>query len=88
LRTKKPGYDENITFNLERVINGKAYVYVNGWAFINNEETNKGDSVLFFLDSEKDTYVGRTTIFHRPDLTKYFKKVYLDDAGLMDYFYR
>jgi len=81
IETKKPGYDENITFNLERVINGKAYVYVNGWAFINNEETNKGDSVLFFLDSEKDTYVGRTTIFHRPDLTKYFKKVYLDDAG-------
>ncbi len=79
---------EQIVFNIENIDDEEKYLYVNGWAFIENKDKNKGDSVFFFLNSSEQSYIAKTTIFKRPDITAHFKKSYLDDAGFEAIIYK
>ena len=57
------------------------FLIVEGWAFIENTISNKGDSVLIVLSENDKFYVAPTIVHKRPDVTAHFNKPYLDDAG-------
>lgn len=70
-----------IKYFIERINNAEKYISVNGWAFIDSSQNNKGDSVFFVLSNDHKFYKGNTVIQSRPDITAHFNKTYMDDAG-------
>lgn len=76
-----------IKYALEKVFEGEKFISLSGWAFIESADNNKGDSLYFFLKSDKKTYLSKVPVFARPDVTSFFKKSYLDDAGFKDYIF-
>ena len=72
---------ENITYFIQRLNVGKTYVSIDGFAFAESTQNNKGDSIFITLSSEDKTYITTSKIQSRPDITTYFKRSYLEDAG-------
>jgi hypothetical protein len=70
-----------IDFNIESFSDKDKFVSINGWAFVKNTDNNRGDSVFIFLKSQENSFIAKPDKFLRPDVTGYFKKSYLDDAG-------
>ena len=59
----------------------KTFLIVQGWAFLENTNSNKGDSIYVVLNNDQHSYIAPTISQKRPDVTSHFKKEYLDDAG-------
>ncbi|HET7001098.1 MAG TPA: DUF6311 domain-containing protein [Puia sp.] len=82
--TKLPESGLNsIRYNLESDSIGQQVIKAQGWAFIENSQNNKGDSVFFTLNSQERFYMASASLFKRPDITSGFKGQYLDDAGFV-----
>lgn len=73
--------ENEIHYNFDRYTDTEQFILLYGWAFNSTVQTNKGDSVFIFLKSDKNTYLGATTKIMRPDVTSYFNRAYLDEAG-------
>ncbi|HEY2348044.1 MAG TPA: DUF6311 domain-containing protein [Puia sp.] len=73
--------DKAIHYWLQTVNIGEKVISMEGFAFIDSTQTNKGDSIFVTLSSEDKCYMVRTLIVQRPDITAAFRKTYLDDAG-------
>ncbi|HKH61199.1 MAG TPA: DUF6311 domain-containing protein [Flavitalea sp.] len=71
----------NIQHYMSTFKNAENFVMVNGWAFIANTASNKGDSIFVVLDGKNKFFIANTIPFKRPDITSHFKRSYLDDAG-------
>jgi hypothetical protein len=80
--SKIPVADENaIHYWLQTVDIGEKVISMEGFAFIDSTQNNKGDSIFVTLSSADKCYMVRTMIVQRPDITAAFRKAYLDDAG-------
>jgi hypothetical protein len=60
---------------------GEKVISMEGWAFIDTTQNNKGDSIFVTLSSPEKSYIVRTMIIPRPDVTAAFVRPYLNDAG-------
>ncbi len=60
---------------------GEKIISIEGFAFIDTTANNKGDSIFVTLSSADKSYIVRTVIIQRPDITTAFNKPYLADAG-------
>jgi hypothetical protein len=77
-----PGQDRGkklIRF-LENVKDKEKYLLVEGWAFVEGKQNNKGDSVFITLADKDMFYTAYTNIKMRPDISSQYK-MSLDDAG-------
>lgn len=74
---------ENITFYIQRLNAGTTYLSVDGFAFVKSTQNNKGDSVFVTLTSSEKSYITNAKLQSRPDITIYFKRNYLEDAGFL-----
>lgn len=72
-----------IRYNLETFSNHNKLLTVNGWAFLANTDDNRGDSTFLFLNSDRKSYLLPAKRVARPDVTGFFNKKYLDDAGFV-----
>ena len=70
-----------IHYWLQSLNEGQKVISMDGWAFIDTTNNNKGDSIFITLQSGDKSYIVRTKIIPRPDMTSAFKRAYLDDAG-------
>jgi hypothetical protein len=70
-----------IRFALDRFSDRSKTVSIKGFAFVEQTDNNRGDSIFFTLVSDKKFYIAHTNQVNRPDVTAYFKKSYLDAAG-------
>ena len=75
------GQDLTIRHSVEKLNDYNKFISAKGWAFVDSTKNNKGDSVFFVLNSNTDSYIAPAKIKSRPDVTSYFHKSYLDDAG-------
>ena len=71
----------SIAYFIEKFNATENYVSLTGWAFIENTNNNKGDSIFFTMTNENKTYITNTVIQQRTDITNHYKKEYLNDAG-------
>lgn len=83
IKTEKIDFGEDLTVrhSIEKSIDHNKFFSAKGWAFIDTTNNNKGDSVFFILNSDADTYIAPARINSRTDVTNYFHRSYLDDAG-------
>jgi hypothetical protein len=70
-----------IRHSVENLVDGNKFISAKGWAFADTTDNNKGDSIFLVLNSNSDSYIAPARIRPRPDVTGYFQKSYLDDAG-------
>ena len=75
------GENKSIRYFIERMNNKEKYILLNGWAFIDSTQNNKGDSVFITLEKDTVSYIIPTSLQDRPDITSHFNKTYLNDAG-------
>jgi len=73
---KKP-----IHYYVNRINKGIKDVSLEGWAFLDSSQNNKGDSIYITLSSADGSYIVPASILPRPDLTEYFHRPYLGDGG-------
>jgi hypothetical protein len=73
---KKP-----IHYYINRINKGIKDVSLEGWAFLDTSQNNKGDSIYITLSSADGSYIVPAGILPRPDLTEYFHRPYLGDGG-------
>lgn len=79
---KIPAAENNsIRYAIERINNKEKFVLINGWAFIDSTQNNKGDSIFISLEKDPVSYISATVLQNRPDITSHFHKSYLNDAG-------
>jgi len=70
-----------IRYWLQTVDISEKVISMEGFAFIDTTQNNKGDSIFVTLSSADKSYMVRTMIKQRPDITAAFRKTYLNDAG-------
>jgi hypothetical protein len=70
-----------IRYWLQTVDIGEKVISMEGFAFIDTTQNNKGDSIFVTLSSADKSYMVRTMIIQRPDITAAFRKPFLNDAG-------
>jgi len=78
---KIPVSDEKpIQYFVVRLNKGLSYVSMEGWAFIDSTQNNKGDSIYISLSSADRSYLAPAAILPSPDLTDHFHRPYLGDG--------
>jgi len=75
-----PG-DKPIHYYITRLNNGANTLSLEGWAFLDTANNDKGDSLYINLGSAERNYIVPAHIQKRPDVSAHFSKPYLDDAG-------
>jgi hypothetical protein len=70
-----------IHYFTQRQYNSKGFLAIDGWAFLDTTQNNKGDSIFITLSSDDRSYIAATAIQSRPDVSAHFSRPYLDDAG-------
>ncbi len=73
--------------NIERFKENDKYLSLVGWAFKENTQDNRNDSVFFVLKGEKDVYIAPVISQSRPDVTGHFKRQNLDNAGFSGFIF-
>jgi hypothetical protein len=73
--------NKSIHYWLQSVDINEKVISMEGWAFIDTTQNNKGDSIFVTLSSADKSYRVGTSIIQRPDITAAFQKPYLEDAG-------
>lgn len=76
-----PTGNKPIQYWITRIHNGEKSISVEGWAFIDSSDNNKGDSIFITLSSPGKYYIAPSGIQSRPDITSHFHRSYLGDAG-------
>jgi hypothetical protein len=79
----EPKNKETIIFYIQRLNVGATYLSIDGFAFEKSTQNNKGDSVFVTLTSSEKSYITNAKLQSRPDITTYFKRNYLEDAGFV-----
>ena len=81
--TGKPAVstDKPIHYYITRLSNGENTLALEGWAFLDTTNNNKGDSIYITLASNERNYIVPTHIQKNPGVSAHFSKPYLDDAG-------
>ena len=77
-----------IRYSLEKIKDYARFTSATGWAFVDSTHNNKGDSIFFILRNDNSSYMASAAIISRPDVTSYFQKGYLDDAGFTALVYK
>jgi hypothetical protein len=72
---------KGVTYYIQRLNAGKTYISIDGFAFVESTQDDKGDSIFITLSSADKFYITPSKIQSRPDVTTYFKRTYLEDAG-------
>lgn len=70
-----------IKVNLEKNTFNNNIIQIAGWAFLDNTQNNKNDSIYIALTNETKTYIAKAKPIQRPDVTGAFKKENLDNSG-------
>jgi len=70
-----------IRHSLEKMNDNARFISVTGWAFVDSTNNNKGDSIFFILNNNTNSYIAPASIKSRSDVTSFFHKFYLDEAG-------
>lgn len=84
-----PAYvNDALTFQVEGMVNKKNFIRIKGWSFVKNTDDNKGDSVFITLSSPLYSFIAKTEVVKRDDVTSAFGKKYLDDAGFEGSIYK
>ena len=79
---KIPSVNNNaIRYNPESIHIGQLVISMQGWAFIDTTQNNKGDSIFITLSSVDKSYIARARILQRDDMKSAFGRPHLDDAG-------
>ena len=73
--------EQKVRHSLVNMKDNPRFIFITGWAFVDSTNNNKGDSIFFVLNNNTNTYIAPAKIKSRPDVTSYFNKPYLDDAG-------
>lgn len=82
LTVQKPQFQAGkIKINLEKNTFNNNIVQVQGWAFLDDTNNNKSDSIYIALTNDEKTYVVKAKAIPRPDVTGAFKKGNLDNSG-------
>ncbi len=76
-----PSKEKSIRYWIESLNFGKNVLSMNGWAFIDTTQNNKGDSIFITLTNREKSYWIQTRQVQRPDLAAAFSRTYLGDAG-------
>jgi hypothetical protein len=78
---KLPYTANNVTFSLDQVIPSSSALEINGWAFINGQDTQDLETYLV-LKSAQTSYIFTTTaVYSNPITTEYGNGLNLDWAG-------
>ena len=83
-----PLSEKKIHYQIEGLTQKKKYIFIKGWAFKEETQNNKGDSVFITLTSPLKSYIAAVSVVLRQDVTEYFKKTYLNDAGFSTAIYK
>jgi hypothetical protein len=70
-----------IHYYTQRQYNSKGFLAIDGWAFLDTTQNDKGDSIFITLTSDDRSYIAAAAIQSRPDVSAHFSRPYLDDAG-------
>jgi hypothetical protein len=73
--------EKSIRYWLESLTIGKNVISMDGWAFADTTQNNKGDSIFIILTSPEKSYAVQTRLIPRPDLSSAFNRTYLGDGG-------
>lgn len=79
----KPDYNKKITFNLEAFSRIGGVLRCRGWAFIEETQDNRGDSIFITIKRDNKLYRTPVRLQKRPDLKDAFKRKNLDDSGFI-----
>jgi len=60
---------------------GKSVISMQGWAFIDTTQNNKGDLIFVLLTGDDKMYLVKTRKVQRPDVSGAFGNQYLNDSG-------
>ena len=71
----------NINYWIQRINSGDNFISIDGWAFLENTNNNKGDSTFIVLSNNDNIFIAKSKVINRPDITTHFNKSYLADAG-------
>lgn len=71
----------NIKFGLDEVTISDYTLKIRGWAFDEFVKTNQNDSIFVALTNKTDSYLFKTNLISRPDVTSYFKRENIDLSG-------
>lgn len=80
--------EDMITIQIEGMKDHTNFVAIKGFAFVNGADNNKGDSVFITLRSPLRSFIAPVSINLRDDVTSFFKKTYLADAGFIGNIYK
>jgi hypothetical protein len=80
-RQMHPSKEKSIHYWLQSLNFGKNVLSMDGWAFIDTTQNNKGDSIFITLTNGEKSYWVQTRPVQRPDLAAAFGRTYLGDAG-------
>jgi hypothetical protein len=78
---RSPTDGKPIHYYIQRQYNSKAFLSIDGWAFLDTTQNDKGDSIFITLNSVDRSYIAAAAIQSRPDVSAHFSRPYLDDAG-------
>jgi hypothetical protein len=77
----RPSPEQSIRYWLQSQNFGKNVLSMDGWAFIDSTQNNKGDSIFITLNNPEKSYWVQTRQVQRPDLAAAFNRTYLGDGG-------
>lgn len=72
---------DNIKFNLENFLNSEDILKARGWAYLKNKNNNLKDTIYIGLTSKNKTYLFRTELIKRGDVTSFANAENLDNSG-------
>lgn len=71
----------NVKIGLDEVTISDNILKMRGWAFDEQVQRNFNDSIFVSLTSKNESYLFKTKLISRPDVTSYFKRENLDLSG-------
>ncbi|PQJ80416.1 DUF6311 domain-containing protein [Polaribacter porphyrae] len=70
-----------VRFGIDEIVKNDNSLKIRGWAFDYTADSNLNDSIFISLSNEKKSYLFKTDLTFRPDVTKYFKRINIDSCG-------
>jgi hypothetical protein len=77
----KPNENNPVNYYVTRFANAENYVALEGFAFIDTTQNNKGDSIFMTLTSDSLSFISPMKMKLRPDVTAHFKRKFVDHSG-------
>ncbi len=70
-----------IKYNIEKNTFDNNIINIQGWSYLSATSSNQNDSTYIALTNEKFTYISKSKLIKRPDVTANYKKGNVDNAG-------